>query len=226
MALVKGKDCSFLVYDNGGWRLLACGREFSLTTSVSALETSTTGSGFFATFEHEKATWTANVSGVCNLNKPAQLTIADVRQKQLSFTKILVNFEREDTDGNVYTDSGLAIITGVSDVENINDIATFTMDLQGTGVLTQIFTPTPLALSAVRRFEYTAIGNETNITDTDLEGKEILTFEKDGIGFSKIKTSGTPASKEVVYISGTGSFTWLIPCEPGEEIYILYQDIL
>lgn len=226
MALVTGKDCSFLVYDNGAWRLLACGTEFSLTTEASVVETSTTGSGSFATFEYEKKQWSATISGVCNLEKPAQLIFASMREKQLSFTKILVTFERVDVDGNVYSDVGTALITNVSDIENVNEVATFTVNIQGSGALTQNFTNTPLALSAVRRYEYTTTGVETNFSDASLINKDILSFEKDGVGFSKIKTSGTPASKEVVYTSSTGDFSWLIPSEPGEEIHILYQDIL
>ena len=225
MALIKGLDCSFFVYDNGGFRLVACGREWSLATNASVLETSTTGSGADATFEYEKRTWTASVSGVCNLDVAGQLIWADMRQKQLAFEKILVNFERLDIEGNAYVDSGMALITAVGDVENINDVATFTIDLQGTGPLTQIYTPTPLALSAVRRYQATASGSETAITIPSLINKDILEVVRDGIGNSAIITSGTPVDKEVKYVSASGQFSWMIPFEPGENYYILYQDI-
>lgn len=230
MALIKGIDCTFYVYDNGGWRLLACGREWSLNTTASAIETSTTGSGADATFEYEKRGWTANVSGVCNLSTPGQLAWADIRAKQFAFAKILVNFERIDTDGNAYVDSGTALITNVSDIENINDVATFSVDLQGDGSLTQTYTPTPLLLSAVKIYPeinntFAFSGGETSITVPSLINKDILDFSLDGISFYTIITSGTPVTKQVKYTSATGTFEWMIPAEPGQVFKVEYQDI-
>lgn len=225
MALIKGIDCSFYVYDNGGFRLVACGREWSLTTTASGIETSTTGSGADATYEYEKRGWTANVAGVCNLDKPGQLAWADMRAFQQAFRKILVNFERIDIQGNAYVDSGTVLITSVGDVENINDVATFSIDLLGDGRLTQIYTPTNLPLSAVRRYQAVATGGETTINIPSLINKDILSVVRDGIGNSAIITSGTPVDKQVKYTAGTGDFEWMVPFEPNEAYYILYQDI-
>jgi len=226
MATVNGKNVTFLIYDNGGWRMYACARSCSLTTSISTIETSTTGSGKWASFEPQKNGWTGSIDGVVNLDKPNMLTLPDLRQRQMSHTKLLIRYERVDESGNVYTDEGWAIITSATDTGSIDDVATFSIEVQGTGALTQIFTPTQFELSAVRRYEFTASGYETGFTEPLLAGKDILFVDKDGIGNSKIITSGSPASKEVLYGTADGSFTWAMEFEPGEEAVVLYQDIL
>lgn len=225
MGLVLGKNVVFQIYDNGGWRLYACARTCSLSVDTSTVETSTTGSGVWASFEGQKHSWSGSADGVVNLDAAGMLTLADLRQRQIAFTKLLINFERTDESGNVYTDQGLILLTNSSDTGDLNDVATFSIAFQGTGPLTQIFTPTQLALSAVRRYEGTAAGGETSIIIPSLIGKDIIDFTKDGIGFSGIITSGTPVDKQVLYDSSTGTFTTLIPFEPNENYYILYQDI-
>lgn len=225
MATVNGKNVKVFIYDNGGWRLYACATSCSINVTTSTVETSTTGSGVWATFKPQKNSWTGTLEGVVNLDEPGQLNLADLRAKQIGFIEFLVNFERTDEAGNVYTDAGVAIITNSSDSGPINDVATFTIDLQGTGVLQQQFIPTPLPLSAVTRYQGTASGGETTINIPSIVNKDILSVVKDGIGNCLIITSGTPASKEVLYDIATGDFTWAIPFEPGETYYILYQSI-
>lgn len=225
MGLVSGKNVVVKIYDNGGWRLYACAISCTLNVSTSTVETSTTGSGAWATFEPQKLSFSGVIDGLLNLDEPGQLTLADLRAKQIAFTKLLINFERTDIDGNTYTDQGTFIITGSSDSGNYNDAASFSIDIQGTGVLTQIFTPTPLLLSAVNRYQGTAAGGETTINIPALAGVDILDVHKDGVGNCLIITSGVPASKEVLYDVSTGDFTWAVPFDPAETYYILYQSM-
>ena len=225
MATVNGKNVRVYIYDNGGWRLYACATSCTLNVTTSTIETSTTGSGAWATFKPQKIGWTGTLEGVVNLDQPGQLNLADLRSRQIAFTELLINFDRVDEDGNSYVDSGVAIITNSSDSGPLNDVATFSIDLQGTGALTQQFIPTPTQLSAVTRYQGTASGSETTITITALINMDILSVVKDGIGNCLIITSGTPASKEVLYDVTTGAFTWATPFEPGETYYILYQSI-
>jgi len=224
MAIVKGENVRLLIYDNGGFRMYACAVSCTLNVTSTLAETSTTGSGTFLTFEGQKHTWGGSIEGVINLDNPGMLTLADLRAKQIAFTKLLINYERTDEAGNVYTDSGTILITNSTDTGNVNDVATFSIEFQGTGPLTQIFTPTKLALSAVRRYQATASGGETTISIPSLANKDILSVVKDGIGNCLIITSGTPVDKQVLY-STTGDFTWYVPFEAGETYYILYQDI-
>ncbi len=224
MAIVLGKNGILRIYDNGGWRMYACAKDVQINKAVSTVETSTTGSGVFSTFKPQKITWSGNATGIVNLDEPGLLTIADLEQMMLSFTEILINFEMTDLDGNVYTQEGTVIITGSINSAILNDVATFSFDFQGTGPLTQAFTPTPLELSAVRRYQSTAAGDETTISIPSLANKDILEVVRDGIGNSSIILSGTPVDKEVLY-EDNGDFSWMIPFAPNETYYILYQDI-
>jgi hypothetical protein len=75
-------------------------------------------------------------------------------------------------------------------------------------------------ISAIGTYTYTATGGETSFT-TALLNKKILLFSKDGVTFTE--TTGTPTGKQFTYSSGT--FAWAIPAEPGEIIYIVYQNL-
>lgn len=78
----------------------------------------------------------------------------------------------------------------------------------------------------MKRFEYTSGGNENQFTSSLLIGKTILSFKKDGIGYSPIITTLTdPVNKELRYFDYSGNFTVAQNYEPGEKAIILYQDI-
>lgn len=86
----------------------------------------------------------------------------------------------------------------------------------------------------VKTFDYYGIGDEDFFTAdgtamtaptvaTDLRGRTVIGAFKDGIEFAVLLTgSPSPLSKEVVYNSATGRFTWSIPYEPGEHTLIQY----
>jgi hypothetical protein len=134
-----------------------------------------------------------------------------------------MRFERVGQSGNVYTSEGKFYITSSDDTGSYADVSTFSINLQGTGALIEVFTPTPTAPTTMQRLEYTGIGGEYSFTDTILIGKTILAAHKDGIGNSKLILTGTPLNKEVKFDSATGLVEWGIPFEPNEEAYILYQ---
>ncbi len=230
MSLVIGDNVFVLTYDNGGWRLYACAKSCTLSVSTSMVETSTTGSGDYATYEPQKHGITGTLDGVVDAHADNMLTLADLRQRQLSKQRLLMRFTRTDTDGNVYTDECYFFITNTTDNGPFGEMATFTVELQGTGALTQIFTPTSYLLSAVKRYPAVddttaASGGETSFTIALLIGKDVLAVHKDGIGNCAIITTGSPVDKQVLYESTTGTFTWYVEFEPGETYYILYQDI-
>lgn len=224
MALVNGSNVTLKIYDNGGWRLYACARSCSISVNTSTVETSTTGSGLWAAFEPQKLSWTGTIDGIINLEEPGLLTLADLRAKQIAFEKLLITYERTDADGNVYSDQGNCIITSSEDSGEVNNPAPFTIQVQGAGPLTQIFTPTPLELSAVNRYDGTASGGETTISIPSLANMDILSFVKDGIGFTVID-DGSPVDKQVLYDVDTGDFTVFVPFAPGENYYLLYQTL-
>lgn len=229
--IVNGKNVILRIYDNGGWRLYACATSCSINVATSTVETSTTGSGVWRTYKPQANTWGGTAEGVVYLEEAGMLSLADLRAKQIAFEEMQVSYERTDEGGNVYREEGIAIIINSGDTGDVNGVATFSLELQGTGELVQYYTPSNLELSAVRRYPtvgsaITATGGETVITIPSLIGKDILVVVKDGISNDNIITSGTPASKQVKYTSASGAFEWAVPFEANETYHILYQDIL
>ena len=225
MSFIKGDNVVLYMYQGGIWKPVVCGRDCSLTTNAEDIETSITGSGAWRTYEYVALTWTCTFDGVILLDGVNQVSAGDIRALQYSRQKVLIRYERIDMDGNVYTEEGYALITSVSDSGNYEDLATFNIELKGTGPLTLIYTPTPVNTGKVFRFEYTAPGGSDNFSDSSLISKDILDVVVDGIGRSQIITSGTPLNQEAKYGSGTGEITLPFPLDQDMEVYVLYQDI-
>ncbi len=221
-------DVSVYFYVDGGYRLYACARSGSLSVDTALIETSVTGSGVWATFKGQKHSVTGSLDGLVNLDEPGMLTLADLRAKQFVFEELLMRWQRTDADGNVYTDELTMIITNSSDNHGIDEANGFSISLQGTGAITQIYTPTPFSpipppvTFGLIRVDETAVGGETDITLPETIGKYPLDFVVDGLGYTIIWV-GVPTGKEVLFDSITGNFSWSIPMDAGVQYYIIYQ---
>ena len=202
-----------------------------LDVSTATIETSVSGSGAWATFLPTKHSWTGSMDGVVTLSEVNKLSLADLRSRQYARTLLLLRFQRTATDGTVYTEQGNAYITDSSDTGAYGGVNSFTIQLQGTGPLVQIYTPVVTTNTyKVKRYPNVgstapAAGGETSFVISALIGKDILSVTKDGMGNNDIILSGTPVAKEVKYDTTTGTFTWAVPFETGENYFILYQDI-
>lgn len=226
MSLIKGENVIIYVYDGGMWKPIVCGRSCTLTTNADTIETSITGTGAWRTYEYSALTWSATMDGAVMLGMNNTLGLADVRAYQYSRLKMIIRYQRTDDSGNVYLEEGIGIIKTISDVGDYQDVATFSIEFQGSGPLTISFTPTPIDPTAkVKRIEYTATGGETYFESASLIVKDILDVVVDGIGRSGIITSGSPVDQEALYTSGTGRITLPIPMDAGMNLYVLYQDI-
>jgi hypothetical protein len=222
---VKGENVVCYIFDSGVWKLYVCATTAELNVNTDFIETSVSGSGLWATFSPTKNSFTLTLSGVVSLNETGSLALPDLRQKQISQQTLLMRFQRTDEGGAIYTDELSFFITNSTDSGSFDGVNIFNISGQGTGPITQIFTPTvpvPIGAGLVYRYDYTATANETGFTDSGLIGKTILEVNTDGVG-NQVIFSGTPVGSEVKYISSTGQFIWAIPMEPGEGIYILYQ---
>ncbi len=221
-------DVSVYFYVDGGYRLYACARSGSLSVDTSLIETSVTGSGVWSTFKGQKHSVTGSLDGLVNLDEPGMLTLPDLRAKQFTFEELLMRWQRSDADGNIYIDELTMIITNSSDSHGIDEANAFSISLQGTGAITQVYTPTPFSpipppvTFGLIRVDEIAIGGETDITLPETIGKYALEFVVDGIGYTIILT-GTPTAKQVLFNGVSGNFSWAIPMEPGTEYYIIYQ---
>lgn len=224
---VRGKNVAVFVYDSGTWKLGACYRDCELDINTDFIETSVTGTGFWKTVKPRQNSFTGSVSGVIHLAKTGMVSIVNFEQLQFAQQQLLMRFQMTSDKGDIYTKEAAFFISNINQKGPYNDIAPFSISLQGTGVITTITTPTVTNNSnkVKRSNDYVGVGGEAGFTDATLIGKDILEVVKDGIGNAKIITSGTPVAKEVKYTSSTGAFEWAIPFELGEIAYVIYQDI-
>jgi hypothetical protein len=226
MSLVRGENVLLEFYDSGEWKPYACARSCSLTTTTELIETTVTGGGKNKHFTPTVNSFTGNCDGIVSLGNSGMLTLYNLRQMQLGHVLQRVRFTRTAEDGvNVYVDTVDFYITSVQDTSSFDNVSSFTVEMQGTGVLDQSLITPPIIITKVKRFEYAGTGREVSFTSSTLINKDILSVVKDGLGQCGIITSGSPASKEVKYTTGTGQFTFAVEFEVGEQAYVLYQDL-
>lgn len=131
MSVVKGKNMTIVL--NG--QVIACGRSCALNTTTSFIETTTVGSGKWATFKPQKNSATGSAEGVVFLNESGKLTLPDVRWLQVSHALLTGYFERISDDNTSYTDTIDFYITNISDTGAAGDFNTFSLEMQITGAL-------------------------------------------------------------------------------------------
>lgn len=212
MSLVKGTDFIGLINIAGVWTPYICARSISVNTVTEAIETSVSGNGLWASYLPTKNSWTASTDGVVDLNESGSLTIADLQKMQFEQTIFQVMFSETDESGNQYMRVGYCFITNCQDSGSFDGVATFSLTLQGTG-----------PLQIVKRFEYTSItGFETSFSDPSLIGITPIKVDRGGVDYTII-TTGSPTPDEVLYNSGAGSFTFILPFgSAGVLAYVLY----
>lgn len=231
-SIISGENYVFNINDGGVWKPYYCARSGNINIVTETIETSTSGSGIWRTFEPTANNFSAQIDGVISVDDTHSLQLSELRALQFSQTKILCRFTATSFDGDVYIEEAYFIITNSVSTGSFDGVATFSLSLQGTGAITQIFTPpTPNLTGKVYR--YPSAGSTapvapglTTVTIAGLGNKTILSVFKDGIGNNDIILSGTPVDKEVLYqTSGSdGVFTWAIPFD-GESFFILYQNV-
>lgn len=226
MAIVNGKNVAVLFYDSNvdAWIPYACARSGTLSVETEMIETSVTGSGKWRTFEPKCNTFNGTLEGLCNLGGVNKLNLPDLRAKQINHEKLLIRWQRV-SGSDVYTDEFECYITATNDTHSFDNIVTFDVAIQGTGELTQIFEATPIIKGKMFRYEYTATGGEKYFTAADLVNVEVMEVVNDGLGYSPIITTGTPVGKEAKYTANSGRVDFPYALEPGQEVYVLYQEI-
>jgi len=235
MSLVKGENYVFHVYNGGVWKPYVCARSGNMNIVTDMIETTTNGTGNYKTFEATVHSFTAAIDGIISLSVTGSVTIADLQALQLAKTKLLCRFTQTDIDGNIYIKEAYFYITNSTDTGSFDGIATFSISLQGTGSITQIFTPpSPITQGDMR---YPEQGNTAPATTGSFSwslpgltpsNTNITNVVKDGRGSSDIILSGTPLNNEVLFEAdgSDGLLTWALPFEDGETPpYIQYTQI-
>lgn len=238
MSKVKGEDWVFYAFSGGIWKPYVCARSGNININTSTIETTVTGSGNFKTFEATVHDFSASIDGIISLSVAGSLTIADLQALQLAKTKILCRFVQTDLSGNVYRKEAYFIITGSTDTGSFDGIATFSINLLGTGAITQIFTPPPTTTPGDMRYPeqgdtapYTPGAYTWSLPGLAPTNTNLTNVVKDGRGSNNIILSGTPVGNEVLFeedpvTPSDGLLTWAVPFEEVETPpYITYNQI-
>jgi predicted secreted protein len=210
--LVQGANCTVFKYDTdlSVWVPYACARSASLSLSTDTIETSITGSGNFRTYLPVADAFTGSLEGVTQLEMVNKISIADLMASQIAHEIFLMRFEDINNDGDVFTKEGYFFITNTTQTASFDNVATFSVNLQGTGPLTLIFTPTPLIFGVMHRAEFVLLAGNVSVTVPDVYGvalDNIINISIDGYDFPIIIGSGTPVGQEVKYQPGGAIIT-------------------
>lgn len=109
--------------------IISCWRSCTLTVTTSTIGISTVGSGNWKEFEGVDLSFTLSGEGQIWTNE--SFTTEDVFDLQTGLDSVLFSFD-VNGDVNYY---GSAIITSLAQTGNVNDLGSFTIELQGTGEL-------------------------------------------------------------------------------------------
>lgn len=75
------------------------------------------------------------------------------------------------------------------------------------------------------RLEVTFNGTNTYIEEAILQNRQVVEVYLDGVGRSRILTSGTPTGQEALYLAATGRVAFPLVPEQGTQIVVLYQNL-
>lgn len=227
MSLIAGKNVVMYIYD-GMWKPIVCGTNCSINTTAETVETSISGQGPWKTFEYGALGWTATFEGYSDLQQTNKLSIADLQQFLVTRTKVLIRYQRTDQSANVYLNEGMALIKSIQDNGPVDGMNSWSVELQGSGVLLPIFVPTPVNPAGIMNtLDYTGVAGEFFFTDGSLNLVDVVDVFVDGILFSPVITAGTPVNKEVKYTSsgGLGRIEVAVPLDAGVQVRVNYQDL-
>lgn len=228
--IVLGENVTVFKYDDliDVWVPYACARSCTFTLETDIIETSITGAGKFRTFLPVSNSFTGTLEGLTQLDTANNLSIADLMALQLSHTILLMRFEDVSNVGKVFTKEARFFITNTSETASFDNVATFSVNLQGTGQLTLIYTPTKIIQGIMYREEFILPNGQASVTIPALDGihlTDVISIVLDNGDISVIIGTGTPLGQEVKFSSAGATITF--PFAPDMDLngYISYQKI-
>ena len=159
---VAGKNVVVFIKVGDDWVLYACATSATLNVATEGIETSVSGNGKFASFLPTKNSFTGTLEGVTSLEENPKLSLYDLRQRQLSQELLRMKYQRSDSAGNLYTDEASFYITSSSDVGSFDDMNNFSIEMQGTGILTQSTETNPPDIPGTFDYYYGVTNMNTN----------------------------------------------------------------
>ena len=139
MSIPKPSDAGgLLFYDSGTseYIIYICSRADVIDSTTNFIETSITGNGAWATYVPAGMGWTARIDGLVSLSKTDNpITIGQLLEFRDNRTRLQVQFELHDDDGNFLYQSGYAYIETCNVTRSFDNVPTFSITLKGDGAL-------------------------------------------------------------------------------------------
>jgi len=228
--IVRGENVTVFKYDDSifAWVPYACARSCSFVIETDTIETSITGSGKYRTFIPRSNASTGSLEGLTQLGLVNNLSVADLITLQINHEILLMRWEDVADNGQVFTKELEMFITNTTQTASFDNVATFSVSLQGTGTITLVYTPTPIIQGIMYRKEFIVPANEDSIVLAELDGitiDNIISIILDNSDASIIIGSGTPIGQEVKYNSSGATITFPFASDIDLNGYVSYQII-
>jgi hypothetical protein len=228
--IVKGENVTVFKYVQSinAWVPYACARSCSFSVETDTIETSITGSGKYRTFIPRSNASTGSLEGLTQLEKVNNFSIADLIAMQIAHEILLMRWEDISDNGDVFTKELEMFITNTTQTASFDNVATFSVSLQGTGPITLVYTPTPLIQGIMYRKEFILPANDDSIILAELDGvciDNVISIILDNSDASIIIGSGTPIGQEVKYNSSGATITFPFATDIDLNGYVSYQII-
>jgi predicted secreted protein len=203
----------------------SCSTNCTFSVNVDQKEVTSQTSAWYREYKNDIATWNVTCNGLITLDGYGYIFLL---QQQQNRTTILVKFVVDNGDDGLVIISGNCNLTSLQLNAPYKDIGTYSVSLQGTGGYgTTGTTINPqgvvIAGGATIMKQYTAAGDETTITWTDVIGNTCLYVSRGGVDVREILTSGTPTGDQVKWNSTTGVLTFGRVLESDEFIRGLFN---
>lgn len=222
---ILGKDV--LLYKTDAFSgidvLFACGRSCVLNTQLTTRQVTNYNSQFFQEFKPDMLGWSINADGLMIING---YTFHQIIVDQINRQPIFVKFAVDGGSDGMYIYSGYCYIISVTLSGQYTDVATYMVQLQGTGRLNTSGSIIPIGGDNVQQYQYTAVGGETSISDASLIGRTVLYVSVGGIDVGYIHNDGTvPNGNDVTFNSTTGTITFSLDnvLQANTFIRVLYK---
>lgn len=205
----------------------------SFEASTNQVEVTSQTSAWFKEYKNDVTGWTMSCDGFICLAGYSYLALL---QKQLDRESVVVKFSIDNDNASglgVYGKTifnGIANITSISLTGQVENAATYSVSLQGTGAYTISGTQVinggkeiVTSSAQVQMFTYTATGGETSITFSGGIGLSPLSITRGGIEVRVINAVGVPVGENVTFVSSTGVLTFARALEVDEFVRVILK---
>jgi len=224
---VKGQNIVLYATVDGGDFPFACGRSCSFSHQNNLLEVTNYNSANAKEFKYNDYTWSIQADGLIGLDSNL-FTYGNILEYAKSQTPISVKFSVDLGAAGYDNYVGTCLIASCELQGNVKEIATYSIQLQGSGAYTVTSGITPGVGGAIVGV-YTATGGETTFSPTYtpswVSGSLVYYVSRGGIQVENINDTGTPNNNDVVYNPTSGSITVSTdsPLGPTEFIRVIAQ---